>query len=266
MTCWPCGTGLISRWDPIRKKLKCEYLQPVPTGDSSQTDQLWDDISIVNESHNNSRIIDFPTMLFLDPGILQQSQIEIFQTSFRIPEQVLHLLGDMDEIRNIASKFFTHVHLWMPFISKKRFYDLYLPSYSQYRPDLTLLFLSLNLITSSPPHDPQNPQTPLYRAVKHFLIEVEGSAAFSILVLQAGVLLALYELGHGIYPAAFLTIGSCVRYAHALGIKTKTTASIRRVLTLVEVEERRRVWWALVILDRFDPSFHSIISNSAIFM
>jgi hypothetical protein len=192
-------------------------------------------------------------MLFLDPTILQQNQVEFYETTFRIPGQILGLLGDMDEIRNIASKFFTHVHLWMPFISKKRFYEVYLPSYSKNRPDVTLLFLSLKLLTSSPPRDPQNPQTRLYRTVKHFLVEVETSSIFSIIVLQAGVLLALYELGHGIYPAAFLTIGACARYAHALGIKTKTAASTRRVLTLVEVEERRRVWWALVILDRFAP-------------
>lgn len=75
--------------------------------------------------------------------------------------------------------------------------------------------------------------------------------SFSILVLQAGVLVALYELGHGIYPAAFLSIGACARYAHALGINVSRTVPTRRVLTLVEVEERRRVWWAIVILDRF---------------
>jgi hypothetical protein len=69
--------------------------------------------------------------------------------------------------------------------------------------------------------------------------------------------LALYELGHAIYPAAFLSIGACARYAHALGINVSRTLKTRKVLTLVEVEERRRVWWAIVILDRFVTShFH----------
>jgi hypothetical protein len=98
--------------------------------------------------------------------------------------------------------------------------------------------------------NPRNPRTRLYHAVKHFYVEVEGSSIFSIPVLQAGVLLALYELGHAIYPAAYLSIGVCARYAHAIGINASGTLNTRKVLTLAEVEERRRVWWAIVILDR----------------
>lgn len=102
-----------------------------------------------------------------------------------------------------------------------------------------------------PPLSPRNPRIPLYYTVKHFNLEVESSSVFSILVLQAGVLIALYELGHAIYPAAFLTIGACARYAHALGINVSRGLNSRKVLTLVEVEERRRVWWAIIILDRY---------------
>lgn len=79
-----------------------------------------------------------------------------------------------------------------------------------------------------------------YHAVKHFHLEVGISSTFSISVLQAGILLAVYELLHAIYPAAFLSIGACARYAYALGINVSRTADTRRVLTLVEVEERRR--------------------------
>lgn len=137
----------------------------------------------------------------------------------------------------------------MPFISKKRFYDLHLQPSFRSRPDVVLLLLALKLITTFPPAGSHSPRTALYNSTKHFYLVVEQS--FSILVLQAGVLVALYELGHGIYPAAFLSIGACARYAHVLGISVSHTVPTRRVLTLVEVEERRRVWWAIVILDRF---------------
>ena len=86
---------------------------------------------------------------------------------------------------------------------------------------------------------------------KQFYVQVERSCTFSLLVLQAGLLIALYEVGHGIYPAAFLSVGACARYAQALGIKSNGSMSAKRVLSLVEVEEHRRVWWAIVILDRF---------------
>ena len=220
------------------------------------SDRPWYGFSVDND-RADVQSIDFPTMLFLDPGILQHGQVEISRAATPVPTHVLNILGDMDEILVTATKFFEHIHLWMPFVSKKRFYELYLRSSFQSRSDVVLLLLSLKLITTLPPKSPRNPRTPLYYAAKHFYLEVEGSSIFSIPVLQAGVLLSLYELGHAIYPAAFLSIGACARYAHALGINGCGTLNTRRVLTLVEVEERRRIWWAIVILDRFVPSpFH----------
>ncbi|KAF4951796.1 hypothetical protein F66182_18461, partial [Fusarium sp. NRRL 66182] len=139
----------------------------------------------------------------------------------------------------------------MPFISKKRFYDVHVRTLPPSQPDVILLLLCLKLITSLPPARPRDARTPLYYAAKHFYLDLEGEDFFSILNLQAGILLGLYEIGHGIYPAAFLTIGACARYAHALGIHVSKTVKSRKVLTLVEAEERRRVWWAIVILDRF---------------
>jgi hypothetical protein len=148
----------------------------------------------------------------------------------------------MNEIRVTASKFFEHIHLYLPFVSKKRVYELCLRPSFHPRPDVVLIFLSIKLITTFPPTSPRNPRTPLYHATKHFYVEVEGSSIVSLAVLQAGVLLALYELGHAIYPAAFLSIGACTLYAHALGINFSRTLKTRKVLALVEVEERRRVW------------------------
>ena len=191
-------------------------------------------------------------MLFLDPAILQHGQVEVCQAASPVAEHILHLLGDMDDVRSFTCKYFNHIHSWMPFISKKRFHDLHLPSPFQSRPDIVLLLLALKLITTLPPSSPQrNPRTPLYHAVKHFHLEVEGSSSvLSLPVLQAAVLVALYEIGHAIYPAAFLSVGGCARYAHALGINCSGVLQTRRVLTLVEVEEKRKTWWAIVILDR----------------
>ncbi|KAJ5101585.1 hypothetical protein NUU61_003807 [Penicillium alfredii] len=184
-----------------------------------------------HDDHPNVRSIDFQTILFLDPGLLHHGPMETVPASSHAPPHILHLLGDLDEIRVIAERFFAHIHQWMPFVSKRRFYD-----FNEASHDL-------------PPAGSQSPRTALYHATKQFSLLIED--CLSILVLQAELLVALYELGHGIYPAAFLSIGACARYAHALGISVSGIVPTRRVLTLVEVEERRRAWWALVILDRF---------------
>jgi hypothetical protein len=196
--------------------------------------------------------IDSSTMLFLDSRMLQHGQVEISHATIPIPAHIVHLVGDIAHVRNFASHYFNTIHVWMPIISKKRFYDHHLHPLSQPLADLALLFLCMKLITQLPPEPLRNPQTLTYFTAKQFYLEVETAGIFSIYVLQAGVLISLYELGHAIYPSAFLSIGACARYAYALGINGNATSQIGKAYTLVELEERRRVWWAIVILDRFE--------------
>ncbi|KAJ5288656.1 hypothetical protein N7478_001686 [Penicillium angulare] len=234
-----------------RRDQPCEYWKPPATSRSATTstpEREWFP-SPPKDKHSDFQTISFPTILFLDPDLLRYGQVETLHAVAPATPHILHLLGNLDEIRITAEKFFGHIHQWMPFISKKRFYDLYLQPSFHTRSDVVLLLLAMKLIMAFPPVGPRSPRTALYHATKHFYVVVEDS--LSILALQAGLLVALYELGHGIYPAAFLTIGSCARYAYALGINVSPRVSTKRVITLVEVEERRRVWWALVVLDRF---------------
>ena len=203
------------------------------------------------------KFLDFPTILFLDPTILQHGHIETSRPSFLVPAHIFHTLGEMDEIRASVTKFFKNIHVWMPFISKKRFWELHLRSSFQSQPDTVLLLLAIKLITTAPLSSQHNARSSLYQDTKHFYQEIERSNSLSFLTLQAGVLIALYELGHAIYPAAFLSIGACARYAYALGINSTQVPGIRKVLTLIEIEERRRIWWAIIILDRSD-SPHSL--------
>lgn len=205
---------------------------------------------LVNDDEADIETLDFQTISFLDPSIFQYGQVQYHSTSIPIPDHITRLVGDTKEINSAASRYFDHINFWMPFISRQRFLDTYLRPSTRSRPEVAILLLSLKLITTPPPVHPRNPKTPLYRAAKHFYLDVESSQVASIAVLQAGVLLALYEIRHGIYPIAFLSISACARYAHALGINVDRITRFSSVFTLIEVEERRRVWWAIVILDR----------------
>ncbi len=94
----------------------------------------------------------------------------------------------------------------------------------------------------------------LYRLAKRFYFEVENTGALSIHVLQAAVLIAIYEVGQAIYPAAYLTVGACARYGAALGID-KTCLSQNgdetEPCSWIQFEEKRRVWWSILMLDRY---------------
>ncbi|KAL4875176.1 hypothetical protein BJY04DRAFT_224252 [Aspergillus karnatakaensis] len=193
--------------------------------------------------------IDYSTILFLNPAQLLHAQFPRPNGPPSIAPQVLDVLGSLDDIRQLSTAFFQHIHPRMPFISKTRFYDIYLRPSFRFSPDVVLLFLSLKLITTLPPDGSGSPRSSLYYTTKHLYVDAEE--CFSLPVLQAGILLVLYELGHGLYPASFTSIGTCARYAHALGINVSRMVPKGELLTLVEVEERRRAWWAIVILDRF---------------
>lgn len=190
-------------------------------------------------------------MYFLDPRVLQHSRIQAPEHSIRISPHVSSLLGDAGDTLNLALYFFDTIHVWLPIISKKRFFELdnHQPSL---RPDLQFLLICMKLVTSVLPEHPSSPRTSLYYMAKQLHLEMEMAGILSIQVLQAGILISMYELGHAIYPSAFLSIGACARYAYALGMNKGAMSALSQPFTWVEWEERRRLWWAIVILDRYE--------------
>jgi hypothetical protein len=199
------------------------------------------------------------TILFLDPTLLQHGplQVEPDQHGAYIPSYITATIGSLEEIRRTADEFFETVHPWMPIISKARFHDVYLRDSANHNTaDIALLLLAIRLIISN---QTQDRKLGIYDWIKYFYQKVEGSGTPSILVLQANIFIALYELGHGLYPNAYMTIGACARYLYVLGINGTSSRKVNmnppRPTSMIEVEERRRAWWAVVILDRYLFSF-----------
>lgn len=72
-------------------------------------------------------------------------------------------------------------------------------------------------------------------------------------LLQANVLVAAYEIGHAIYPGACLFVGRCAIIGKALGLDNRKNAPqmLRRYGAWAELEELRRLWWAILLLDKW---------------
>lgn len=166
------------------------------------------------------------------------------------PHRISRLIGDDTAARNTALQFFETVHSYMPIISKKLFFDRLLNPLGVPGADVALLCLCMKLMTWSPSHSERKAQTDVYISAKQYFVELEVAGIFTIRVLQSGLLIALYELGHGIYPSVYLTISTCVAYALAMKLESGLTSKMTSQVTWVEQEEQRRVWWATVILER----------------
>ena len=188
----------------------------------------------------------------MDPNVFNRIPAEPAYDTLQVPTNVALLIEDPIEISKVTDKYFGTIHKWFSIISKKRFFDQHHTMISS-RPEFALLVLCMKVIVTILPENSSNPKTQLYYTAKYFYLEVETSTSLSILILQAGLLLSLYELGHAIYPAAYLSIGACARYAYALGINRNARTRPIKVLTLVELEEANRIWWAIVLLDRSAP-------------
>ena len=85
-------------------------------------------------------------------------------------------------------------------------------------PDLALLFLCMKLTSSRPHEGTDHAQNPVYTTAKRFIALLEAGGMISLTMLQAYLLIATYEMGHAIYPAAWMTVGSSVRYGQLLGL------------------------------------------------
>ncbi len=193
----------------------------------------------------------FPAMFFLDSEVYQEARFSIPRPIITVPEEVLALLKE-DDLAAVAEAFFSTIHTWLPIVSKNRLFLTLSSPTAQPGADLALLFLCMRLITCVPPEGSQSAQNALYWTAKCFYTMVESSALMSVQLIQSALLLAAYEIFHGIYPAAFLSTGHCGRLINAFGLHDRKNAPqmIKRPGSWAEQEEIRRVWWGTLLLDR----------------
>ncbi|WPH00611.1 Hypothetical protein R9X50_00344100 [Acrodontium crateriforme] len=194
----------------------------------------------------------FESLIFLDSALFQYQNRQIQAPHVRVPQPVLAALGNSMDLREMIEHYFNTVHTYFPIVSKIRLYqNLSNPSHEP-GADIALLFLAMRLASTAPAEGLPPAQAQLYIDVKSLYAYVEAQNGFTVQMIQALLLISLYEIGHCIYPAAYLSTGNAARLGHAMGLHNRDAPQLLlRCITWTEQEERRRVWWAVVILDCF---------------
>lgn len=143
----------------------------------------------------------------------------------------------------------------MPIISKVRLERLAeIETSDEPRPDYSLLILCVKLILKTPESLTDALLEPLYVFSKAVLHTLDLNGVHTMLKLQAMLLLTVYEMGHGLFPAAYISLGHCVTQALALGVHSiRAPQMLEKPRNWIELEERIRVWWMILILDRSEP-------------
>lgn len=173
-----------------------------------------------------------------------------YEAGLQIPSYVALEIGDLPQKRAIASTFFSTIHTWLPIISKQRLLGTVLHSTTVHTADVALLLLTMKLVNLSPLANCNAAQSTTYLATVEFFNSLHIRGRHTVATLQAAILLATFEIGHAIYPAAYMSTSTCAHYAIAMGLGWKLAPWISTELPWTEVEELRRIWWAVVILER----------------
>lgn len=188
--------------------------------------------------------------LLLDSDSFKTPPSSVLDPGMEIPKAILELLESSYDRVCIRDQYFNTIHKWFPMISGKRLAQHVLDLYQ--KPDiiLALLLSCMKLVCYPLVYDLRHP--PLYYTVKQFLHVVQDSGLMSIHLLQAAILIALYEVGHGAYPVAYLSVCHAVRLGMMMGLHDRKYATqlYGPSDTWTLREEERRTWWAVVVLDR----------------
>lgn len=166
---------------------------------------------------------------------------------------MLSIIGSSDHMQEVSRIYFSSTHHKLAMISEKNF--------SKRLPNLFVTadrsFITLCLCMLLVQGDPQLPTrtavTSLYVTAKSYISFLESTGRYSVNTIQSMLLVTLYEVGHGIYPAASVSIAGCARGARNIGLhRTKTRRHFMNasVIDVDEIEEKRRTWWAIHNLDR----------------
>lgn len=189
--------------------------------------------------------------IFLDSEISQYVSPPLIAPETAIPKEVSEAIGSRPEVELIITQYFETINTWMPIINRPRLERFMGVASADTRSDLALLLLAMRLIQHVPVHDDAD-QLHLYILAKRFCLTLELEGVYSLLKLQAHLLIAVYELGHGVLSAAYISVGSCARQGISLGINHNGAPKILpRARTWLDWEERQRVWWLILILDRY---------------
>ncbi|ORY11886.1 hypothetical protein BCR34DRAFT_601007 [Clohesyomyces aquaticus] len=169
----------------------------------------------------------------------------------------MRVIGSIRAMVTTATDFFTGTHQRIPVLSSSRYFAQMGLLTTNSRADFTALCLCIVLIQQMPSaRETSITQSPLYVHVKNLVSVIRMTNPVSLDLLHCIILITFYEIGHGHHTAAYLSIASCARLARVLGLHKKGWRNVNEGHHKLLLEEEKRVWWAIVNMDRFISLFN----------
>ena len=162
------------------------------------------------------------------------------------------------------------IHTHLPIICLETFDNSLFTLATAPAPDFSVLLVTICLITYLPEPGPQSAgataratidRTTLHLAARSLFAQVRISSPPSVHLIQAGLLLAVYEYARGHPDDAFTSLAECARMAYAAHIWRHVSPPHPPHATLenlprcsapsyLQSEEAANTWWGLIICER----------------
>ena len=267
--CPPCWLKKLRRLTCCtRRSLSCRYLALVPDRkeDSSLPSSL--------------RLDDTLPLDYFGPAASQASQITSIhgsaQSSLIFVDSILEAIPlrlsglqrsgeplDLDKVLrlqvdrltrargcyldDITSRYFQGMHKWLPVISRNKFHAEFINNQIPWPADFSMLLLAMFLVVwqPSPEAGIDDDRGTLHVVIKMLFAQVQAVLPPSTRLIQAGLLISVFEYAHELKNAALVSITSCAKMAYMMRPNAHTSGEARS-----ETREERNLRWGLVIYER----------------
>jgi len=185
--------------------------------------------------------------------------------SLLIPDQVSHdnweqnFTSQVQDIfaasgkyaKTICQSYFTEFHPWLSFMSEADFWRDFSSAGSH--PEFSTLLLGMYLLIQLPVQEFSHTETldPVYSTAKNAWSRLQKYQEPSMVLIQAGLLIATYESGQALREKSRTTMVACAE----MGYKMRLHKSLRRnveddLCSQNELKVQRRLWWGIMALER----------------
>lgn len=162
------------------------------------------------------------------------------------------IVGDRSTTEGVVQHYFATINSWFTVVEKVTYVQRLSKMWSEPSAEVGLLALAMSLIVQAPSETPGGSmQNNLYLSVKTISSLVATKVPLSASLLQANLLIGLYELCHLMPQQSFLTLGTCLQMSRAFGwLNESFWFQNRWSLHAGQLKLSSILWYAIVYIDR----------------
>ncbi|KAK4153243.1 hypothetical protein C8A00DRAFT_34014 [Chaetomidium leptoderma] len=164
---------------------------------------------------------------------------------------LLDILVNKPRVKEAVSLYFNGVNTWFTVIERANFERQLETSWDNLPAEASAMALCMALIARPPNQKPSRGMgDTVYHSTKAILSLIQSKVPMSVQLLQAELLVAMYEFSQSMPQQAYLSLGRCLQMTKAFGWHNGTFWTAAQQASMpMELKLYSILWWAIVYVD-----------------